>query len=214
MVVRKTHALACVVAVACALGGCSGNEAEAEPTPTISYPPLSPAPSVSSSPSETPVLAEGLIPQPDDPYPFPLPTPGEHINDNTQQGAEEFAYYYIEQLGYFNNVNDISIMEPLTHEDCTRCWEGYKDVQDQYAEGAWAANLQYVPVKVWDYTRDEDTGDIAVIVLVLNDEWLSYSKEDEAPVTMPARRAFIQVNVEWDGQWWAKSTYTKIEGEE
>lgn len=203
-----------VVAVACALSGCSSSEADAEPTPTISYPPLSPSPSVSASPSEVSAAAEALIPQPDDPYPFPLPVPGEHIDENTQRGAEEFAYYYIEQLGYFNNINDISIMEPLTHEECDRCWKGYKEVQDQYAQGAWAANLQYVPARVWDYTTDKETGDIAVIVLVVNDEWLSYSKEDETPVTMPARRAFIQVNVEWDGQWLAKATYTKIEGKE
>ncbi|MDO5719331.1 MAG: DUF6318 family protein [Actinomycetaceae bacterium] len=206
MIVKGLRILVGATAVICALGGCSTSEAETEPTPTISYPPAS----SSTAPSEIPI-ADELIAQPDNPYPFPLPIPGEHMHENTQQGAEEFAYYYIEQLGYFNNMNDISIMEPLTHEDCTRCWQTYSDVQEQYAEGAWAANLQYVPVKVWDYTRDEETGDIVIIVLVINDEWLSYSKEDSEPVTMPARRAFFQVNVEWNGQWLAKATYAKIE---
>ncbi|MDO5729967.1 MAG: DUF6318 family protein [Actinomycetaceae bacterium] len=195
------------------LAGCSSSDQQAAPSPTISYPPLeSPSVAVSASPSvsQSPSL-EGLIAQPEDPYPYPLPQPGEFIDENSQRGAEQFAFYYIEQLGYFNNTNDTSVMEPLTHEECETCWAAYENIAQQYAQGAWGANLQYVPLRVWEYTTDKETGDTAVVVLCRASEWLSYSAEDPEPQVMPERRAFFQVNVVWDGQWLASDIYANVE---
>lgn len=205
----RRNVIGALVAGALVLAGCSESGEEAEPSPTISYPPL-PSPSQSVSPSAS-LAGEGLVPQPEDPYPYPLPVPGEFIDENSQRGAEQFAFYYIEQLGYFNNTNDVSVMEPLTHKDCATCWAAYEDLEEQYARGAWGANLQYVPLRVWEYTTDKETGDIAVVVLSHASEWLSYSAEDTKPQIMPERRAFFQVNVVWDGRWLASDIYANVE---
>ncbi|MDO5728748.1 MAG: DUF6318 family protein [Actinomycetaceae bacterium] len=196
------------------LAGCSSSDQQAAPSPTISYPPLeSPSVAVSASPSvsQSPSL-EGLIAQPEDPYPYPLPQPGEFIDENSQRGAEQFAFYYIEQLGYFNNTNDTSVMEPLIHEDCDRCRGSIKNIQDQYAAGSWAANLQYIPMRVWQYEEtNADSGDTMVIVLCGEHDWISWDPGLSEPESHEAKRFFYEIHMRWDGRWRATQTWAKVE---
>lgn len=210
---RGWGVVSALVVCGCLLSGCVG-QGEAEPSPTISYPPLpSPSQLVSPSPSASVSPAvEGLIAQPEDPYPYPLPRQGEFIGENSQRGAEQFAFYYIEQLGYFASTNDITVMEPLTHEDCDRCREIYQANQDQYEAGSWAANLQYVPLRVWQYEEtNADSGDTMVLTLCKQHDWISWDPGLPEPEFHEGNRFFYEIHMRWDGQWRATETWAKVE---
>lgn len=207
----RRNVIGALVAGALVLAGCSESGEEAEPSPTISYPPL-PSPSQSVSPSAS-LAGEGLVPQPEDPYPYPLPVPGEFIDENSQRGAEQFAFYYIEQLGYFDSTNDASALEPLIHEECDQCRETLKNIRDQYAAGSWAANLQYIPTRVWLYEEtNADSGDPMVLVLCNEHDWISWDPGLAEPEHHEGRRFFYEIHMRWDERWQATEVWAKVEG--
>ncbi|WP_146133016.1 DUF6318 family protein [Knoellia remsis] len=194
MTSRKTmsYAGALASAVALALAGCNGGDKEATASPT----PSSSGSSATSSPSGSGSASASATPSPTSTVRIPS-----KAQAKTEEGAIEFAKFYVLEMNRADVSSDSSVFRALSDSSCSSCSE-IADIVDQ--NKAAGTRLDKVTMTVNDASVLDDSGDGYTIGLLV-DEAPSQRLDRQGKVISknPAGRLNIELGLKRSGDGWS-----------
>lgn len=120
-------------------------------------------------------------------------------NEQTEEGAEAFALYYVNLINYTGTDPELGLLEPLAAESCTSCANHEESVAYAVENGQY---LALEPLKI-DKPTSIFTGDTSRVSIPVEQVAQAYLGEDGNPTDrdLPGEVATLVVRVLWEDGW-------------
>ncbi|GAB3753947.1 hypothetical protein GCM10027591_02690 [Zhihengliuella somnathii] len=126
---KKSGSVGAVAAVALVLSGCTGTTPEPTESPSAS----SAAPTTSAPASPTPEPATSTSPAQN----MEPPVMPDLAKEFSAEGFEAFVEYWFEARNYAVATGDVSLMDEVSHAECSYCQLHKRGISEIYEAGGW-----------------------------------------------------------------------------
>lgn len=208
----QTQIIAVAAAVLLALTGCTGTDAEADPTriPPASIPATTVAPTTEASTPTAPPTAEPTYQPATENGPaqnVPVPVLPEKAKEFSREGLIAFAEYWYSTLGYAFETGDPEPMMAISGPDCRNCGAMKEIVIAGHTDGRWIMGGRMIlstPSATFNQMPD---GTYQAIVMARQEQvkYFRASKELSKDLGVTKAEGDILVGIYVDGHWTAKT---------
>lgn len=194
MTSRKTmsYAGALASAVALALAGCNGGDKEATASPT----PSAPSSSTTSSPSGSGSSSASATPSPTSTVRIPS-----KAQANTEEGAIEFAKFYVLEMNRADVNADPSVLIALSSRECRLCQDVIAVTNDNREAGTRLSRATTTVQEV--VIKDSGDKSYTLGVLAENSATTRIDRAGKKVADVPSGRLNIEMDIAWTGNNWS-----------